>query len=232
MNFEVQLQQFSGPLQLLLEIIEKEELPITDVSLAKVTEDYLAHVNTHEVPTEELADFLIVATKLLYLKSKAIMPLPNLEEEEEESTLAQQLKMYQEFVRASRHIEALFGGSNKMFGREKVKFVRTEEFRAPESLTSSVLRDMFSGLLKRLEPFFTLQEASLKRVVSVQQRIRQMQDALLQRSRMTFKEVIKGAGSKVDVVVSFLALLELIKQRSVSAIQSDAFQDITIVHAK
>ncbi|NBS41929.1 hypothetical protein EBS80_04725 [bacterium] len=65
MSYEVALDQFSGPLQLLLELIEAEKLPITEVSLGKVTDDYLKHLNSHEVPAEELADFLVVATRLL-----------------------------------------------------------------------------------------------------------------------------------------------------------------------
>lgn len=232
MTFEVRLQQFSGPLQLLLDFIEKEEVPITDVSLATITEDYLNHVNSNEVPTEELADFLIVATKLLYIKSKAILPLPDLDEEEEESTLALQLKMYKEFVDASKHIEKLFESSNTMFAREKTLVVKPREFVAPKGVTGSVLSKAFKSLLKRLEPFFALQAASIKRVVSVQEKIRQMQDAILERSRMTFKEVVKGAGSKVDIVVSFLALLELVKLKVVSTVQQDTFKDIEIVHVK
>lgn len=102
----------------------------------------------------------------------------------------------------------------------------------PSSVTPSALQAAFAHLLKRLEPFFSLQEASLKRVVSVQERIKQMQAAILERSRLSFREVVKGAQSKVDVVVSFLALLELVKQRVVRVAQSESFEDIEIVHAK
>ena len=81
MSFEIAQAKFSGPLQLLLELIEKEELPITEVSLAQVTDGFLSYLDQTKVPTEELADFLVVATKLLYLKSRAI--LPNLPPDEE-----------------------------------------------------------------------------------------------------------------------------------------------------
>src|SRR3989339_270893 len=95
-EFEVSLEKYSGPLQLLLELIQKEELPITEVSLARVTEDYLNYMSQHEVPTEELADFLVIASRLLLIKSRAILPQPE-EEQEEESSLALQLRLYKLF---------------------------------------------------------------------------------------------------------------------------------------
>ena len=86
--------------------------------------------------------------------------------------------------------------------------------------------------MKRLEPFFALERAALERVVSVQERIGQIREAILERSRMTFRDVVRGAKSKVDVVVSFLALLELVKQRLVSVVQGDSFSDIEIKHVE
>ena len=92
------------------------------------------------------------------------------------------------------------------------------------------MHEAFIRLLKRLEPFFTLQKASLERIVSVQERIAHIREAILERSRLTFSDVIRGAKSKVDVVVSFLALLELVKGRVVHAVQGGRFDDITITH--
>ena len=75
MAFEVRLEKFDGPLHVLLELIQAQELPITEISLAQVTEGYLRYIETQEVPPSELADFLIVATKLLLIKSQAILPV-------------------------------------------------------------------------------------------------------------------------------------------------------------
>lgn len=231
MSFAVSLDKFSGPLQLLLEIIEREELPITEVSLAKVADDYLRYVNEQDVPAEELADFLLIATKLLLLKSRAILPQLAIEEEVDGNALALQLKMYKEFVEASKGIEALWNAPANMFARERGRQAVAVSFMPPEGITAQTLCDAFHSLMKRLEPFFALRQAAMARVVSVQERIREIHRAILERARLTFRDVSAGAASKVDVVVSFLALLELVKQRVVNVAQSDAFADITIARA-
>ena len=230
MTFEVSLQKFSGPLQLLLDLIEQEELPITEVSLAKVTEDYLKHIEEHSVPPEELADFLIVATRLLLIKSKAILPSLVLEEEDEGTDLALQLKMYKEFVEASENIQNLYEASQEMFGRVRVSIPKAQGFFPPENVTQAIMHETFIKILKRLEPFFALQNAALERAISVKERISEIRDVILQRSKMLFTDIVKGSKTKVDVVVSFLALLELVKQNVVDAVQGDAFNDIQIKH--
>lgn len=227
-TFEIKLEQFSGPLQLLLELIEQEKLPITDVSLAKVTEAYLAHVDSREVPPDELADFLVVATRLLLIKSRAILPQLQLEDEEDGTNLADQLRMYKRFADAAVVVESMFRSGRVMFARERAAVVRSRGFSPPPSVTPAVLVEAFRSLLKRLEPFFALKRASLDRVVSVQERMTQLRDAIVERSRLVFRDMVGGATSRVDVVVSFLALLELMKQRVVTAVQGDAFHDIVI----
>lgn len=232
MSFAIAQAKFSGPLQLLLELIEQEELPITEVSLAQVTDDFLAYLDRTKVPTEELADFLVVATKLLYLKSRAILPNLPPDETVDASSLALQLRMYQEFVAAAAKIEALFASPVYLFAREKVALPPAPAFSPPPEVTPFSLQESFARLLKRLEPFFLLRQESIKRVVSVTQRIEEIRGAIVARAELTFREVVRGAKSKVDVVVSFLALLELVKQKIVRVMQKDRLQDITITRAE
>lgn len=227
MAFEVKLETFDGPLHVLLEIIQAQELPITEVSLARVTEAYLEYMNRHEVPPEELADFLVVATKLLLLKSQAILPV-EVELEEDPSTLALQLRLYKEFVDASRVIEQRFDSGEAAFARAVADVVRVDAGEVVTTLRLGDLREAFAGLLKRIEPFFKLQTAAMERVVSVKERLREIHDAILSATKMTFRQIAQGGKSKVDVLVSFLALLELVKQRAVSVIQAGAFEEIEI----
>ena len=203
-------------------------MPITEVSLAGVTEKYLEYMNTHEVPPAELADFLVVATKLLLLKSQAILPIEIETEEEDPSTLALQLRLYKEFVDASRTLEERFDGVLWSFERANPDVVKLEVGEVVTHLRGEDLRESFSGLLKRLEPFFKLQTAAMERVVSVKERLREIHDAILSRTKMTFRQIAEGGKSKVDVVVSFLALLELVKQRAVQVVQSGVFDEIEI----
>ncbi len=228
MPFEVKLQQFAGPLQLLLGLIEREELPITEVALSDVTEAYLKHLERADVPTEELADFLVVATKLLLIKSRVLLPNLEPEEGEDAGALTGQLRLYQAFVNASRMIEERFALGPRMFARPKAAIVPIREFLPPEDLTAQMLREAFQQVLRKLEPFFALRQASLERVISVQERMEEIRSSIFEKSRLTFQEMVSGSKRKVDVVVSFLALLELVKQRAVHVVQSKSFHDIVI----
>lgn len=227
MAFEVKLEKFDGPLHLLLELIQNEKLPITEVSLSKVADGYVTYIHEHEVPTSELADFLLMATRLLLLKSQAILPV-DAEPEEDPSTLALQLRLYQEFVEASKKLETLFDGPLRSFEREQADVVKPKRVEIPKGFGMLDLHSAFAGLLDRLEPFFRLQHAAIERVVSVKERLCEIHDAILSKSRLTFSQIAGVGKSRVDVVVSFLALLELIKQHVVSVVQKDTFRDIEI----
>ena len=106
--------------------------------------------------------------------------------------------------------------------------MRLELAEVVTNLSKNDLHDAFAGLLKRLEPFFRLQTAALERVISVKERLREIHDAILSRTKMTFRQIAQAGKSKVDVVVSFLALLELVKQRAVQVVQSGVFDEIEI----
>ncbi|MEK7665338.1 MAG: ScpA family protein [Patescibacteria group bacterium] len=227
MSFEAKLDAFSGPLQILLELIENKELEITNVSLAKVTDDYLVYLEKQDVPSEELADFLTIAARLILIKSHAL--LPEIKLEEDADALASQLKLYKEFVTAAEHLERIYGEGRISFARGRTPAV-TEEiiFAPPSNVSIQSLQIAFLYLMKRLEPFFALRQVSMQKVVSVQERIKHIHEALKARAMMTFRDITAGAQSKLDVVVSFLALLELTKQRLVKVVQGVAFGEIEL----
>lgn len=234
MAFAVAQGTFEGPLGLLLELIEKAELQITDVSLAKVAEDYLAYIDSHEVPPAEMADFLLVATRLIYLKSRELLPfLQTPDEDASAERLKDQLRIYREYAQAAERLQKLYGGQ-LLVPRPFVVRVRdtTPQFAPASNVTMQALNESFKGMLKRLQPFFALQETSMERTKSVEERLREMTEALRTRASMSFHEVVRGAGSKMEVVVSFLALLELLRRRVVVARQSDSFGEIELEHAQ
>jgi len=227
MSFEVALEQFSGPFELLLQLIEQEELSITDVSLSRVTESFLQHIDKTEATGDELADFLLVATKLLLIKSRILLPVKDAEEEDT-SNLALQLKMYKEFAELSKHIEKQFNANVELFPREKADVIVQTELVIPDGLSVIAMEISFSKLLKHLEPFFKLQHVAMERVMSVKERLQEIREAIMERARFSFREILGSGHTKVDVVISFLALLELVKQRVVNVVQSDSFSDIDI----
>ena len=233
MSFSVEHPTFSGPLGLLLELLDAEKLEIKDVSLAHIADQYLAYLDTNEVPHDALADFLLIAARLIYLKSRALMPYLHIKEEDEQAaSLEDQLRAYRLFMEAATRLEALYGSDAKMFVRpvptRSIPLPRGNEgVKMPSNVTVGILRESFGWILKRLEPFFALQQTSMERIKSVEERLTELTDAIKTRASMGFRDVIAGAKNKAEVVVSFLALLELVRRQIVRASQSHS-QDILI----
>lgn len=228
MAYLVKLEHFEGPLDLLLQLIEREELSITEVSLAKITDDYLTIVRSaKEIQPDELADFLVVAAKLILIKSQALLPGLEIEAEEGPS-LADQLKLYKEFLEASRGLESRIREKHFMFGRKKPLIERVPEFLPPPRLAGEALAHTFRLVLKSLEPLLRLPKAAIERAISIQEKIARIRTMILDRVAVKFGEVMKEAKSRTEVIVSFLALLELVKQRAIEAKQDSLFHEITL----
>ena len=228
MSFHVDQESYSGPLALLLELIEERRLEITKVNLAQVADTFLAHLQANPVPEDEMADFLVVAARLIYLKSKELLPYLQFADEEDEATrLEDRLRAYKEFVEAAKRLEARWGVS-VLFVRPMARVDRRGEFRPAKNITAQALRESFRLLVRRLEPFFALNEQKMTRTVSVEERMRSLKDALLARAKLTFKEATHGAEHPAEVVVTFLALLEMLRRREITVNQAEPFQDIAI----
>lgn len=225
MSFTIQQQQFSGPLALLLDVLDKKELAITEVHLAEIANDYLTYIQQSDVAPEELADFLVIASRLIYLKSRELMPYLRIDEEEEGVPLEDQLRLYRLFADAAKEVANQFHKEERAFApkiiRWKKQKVAEAQFLPAKNITSMELANQFHAILKRLEPFFALQEASVVRVKSVEQRIEELHQAIQRRAQFGFRDVVRGAKNKAEVVVSFLALLELVRQHVIVARQGD-----------
>lgn len=227
--YKIELEQFQGPLPLLLQLIEKEELDITEVSLASITEQYLAYVEqAQDLPTGDLADFLVVASKLLLIKSKLLLPSLQLDDEEA-GDLEKQLKIYRIYYDASKHIHKVIGKKKFSYFRE-VSRVRSQEpiFNPPEGITTKNLRNYFREVLDRIEPIVRLPQEMIKKTVSIQEKISQIENTISTEVRLNFKTLLTQSKNKTEVIVTFLALLELVKQRSVRVMQENVFEEIYI----
>jgi len=229
MSYAVKLTQFEGPLHLLLELIEAEKLDISQVSLAAVTDGYLHHLEQdHDIPPEELTDFLVVASKLLLIKSKLLLPYLFLHEDEQVDDLEAQLKIYKEYLEASKVVEGMIAKRRFMFVHDRLPPIEVG-FAPPRSLSTDQMAELFSAVIRRLEPFVQIRpEASIEKTVSIHEKIKQIGSLLSRATRTGFKEILASAQSRTEIVVSFLALLELVKQRSVVVRQDSQFNDIVI----
>lgn len=224
---QVRLQQFEGPLDLLLQLIEQNRLDISTVSLAEVTEQYLGTLQDVErLHPDELADFLVVAAKLLLIKSRILLPHLDVPEDEGFS-LEDQLKLYQTFVEASVLIRRLYRRKRVMYGREHPATLEPL-FAPPQRIGAATLHDVFENVLQKLEPIAALSETTIARTISLQAKIESIRQLIFEQSAVNFRELLEHAKSRMDVIVTFLALLELVKQRTAVVVQSENFADITI----
>src|SRR3989339_144707 len=228
----ITLEQFSGPLDLLLKMIEEEKLDITEISLAKVADQYIVYIEQNAaIDPDEVADFLVIAARLLLIKSKTLLPyLVRDDDEEEIQDFAQQLKIYKDFVEAAKRIEELFNRGAVMHSRDMLKLSEDEHlFYPPPNVSLGVLQANFVEIAERLRPAPILAEESIVKAVSIEERIADIKQALQKFEQLSFYKFIEKNTTRIDVIVSFIALLELVKQRGVSAEQRALFGDINIL---
>lgn len=232
--YRIQLERFEGPLDLLLQLIEKEELNISDVSLGHVTEQYLAYIDSQtDMPPEEVADFLVVAAKLILIKSRLLLPeLFGPEEDDVAEDLTRQLAMYRLYVDAGVHLSAAFRSPKTCYARERLPRSDVVQFSPPPSLTAQQLMAVYRALLVELEAFVRPAPELITRAISLKERIGTLRALFAQGSEVNFQQVLGSAKNRMDVIVSFLALLELVKQRFVSAHQDHHGSSIVVSKAE
>ncbi|MDP2736435.1 MAG: segregation/condensation protein A [bacterium] len=230
MNFKI--DKFEGPLGLLLQLIESQELDITEISLAKIADQYIEYIRgLKAIAPEELADFLVVAAKLLLIKSRALLPFLKGEEEEEIQEFEYQLRMYKEFLEAAKKIESLIGKKRFSFAREfnrQAFLANAHLFSPPKNLKAADLLNVFNEIIKNIRPIELLEEKNLEQIVNIEDKILAIQQILLEKIKVSFNHILANAKNKTEVIVSFLALLELIKQRDITVAQIDMFGEIEI----
>ncbi len=231
MPFAVRLAAFEGPLDLLLQLVESAKLQITDVSLIEVTEPFLQHLEAHraEIPTEELADFLVVAAKLVYLKSKALLPTlfdPALEEGPD---LASQLRAYQGFANAAKQFAAQLRTGVGSYSRAKAMTPPLDmQTSLPASCTTDVLRATYLAIIKRLQPIVHLPKVAIERVVTIEEKMSSLVLRVKSAMRVSFHRFLAESETRMEAVVSFLALLELLHRHEIKIEQQELFSDIHV----
>lgn len=233
-GYQISTEVYSGPLDLLLQLIEKAELDITRLALAQVTDQYLEYL--HELKEQNAAEvsaFLVIAARLLQIKSAALLPRPvstgqPLEEDPGEA-LAQQLILYKRFKELSRFLE-----QREIAGlRTYLRLDSSPRVQLPPKLDISELtleelvsaaRDIFGGQ-GNLPPLS--QVVSIPRI-TIRQKIDTIIEHLRSTGSVTFYKLITTSGNRLEIVVTFLAMLELIKRRIVAANQNTLFGEIEL----
>ena len=233
-EFALQLPVFRGPLELLLHLIEREELDITEVSLVAVTEQYLGHLGRRvHVDLGAIAAFISVGARLLLLKSRALLPRDEDEqaadedEERDPEALLEALHEYRRYRAAAEHLRDLEDEHRTAYRRE-VAPPQAPPGPGLEGVTSQMLFTLFREVMERL-PAEELTPELARDPIRLADRVQRLVTRLEGGRPVRFRDVIVGASSRVVVIVDFLAVLELMRSGYVEARQADLFGEIELV---
>ncbi len=229
------LDEFEGPLDLLLHLISKNKLSIVDVALAKITDQYFEYINTwQEENIDFSSEFLVIASELLYIKSKFLLPKHDEEEgntEDPEKDLLMRLKEYKLFKKTAEKIKDRQFESKYIFFRlaEPIKFKAKPMKEMPKDKLLTSLFNLAERKALMLPPSKeNLKDVVVKKPTSIFAKVKDILRTIKKKTKLKYKEIFKG--TKSDRVASFLALLELIK---LSRVKFDGEgEDITISGVK
>jgi len=229
-NFTIHTEAYQGPFELVLDLIEARKLLVNDLTLASITEDYIQHVRAQETfPVEETANFIQIAATLLLIKSKSLIPDLTLSEEESADIedLKQRLEAYERAREAARELARLYGKTVMAPVGERLP---EPVFAPSRDLSTTALVEALARVLAAREAIEQLPEARVKPLVTIEEMMDRLAKRVQSAMTLSFKEFSSGVKEKVEVIVSFLALLELVKQGAVAAEQYEAHGDIRISH--
>jgi len=233
-EYQVKTHIFEGPLDTLLSLIEKRKLFINDISLSQVADDYIAYIKQREnvadnFPIADSAHFILIASTLVLIKSKSLLPNLTLTEEEEHSIedLEARLTEYQKYKALSVHLRERFGIHTEYLrlpSKEKVIV-----FAPDKNTTISCLYETISSLILEIPKIEFVPKAVVQKVISLEEMMEDLRERITASLKMSFKDFAKvDKAEKVSVIVSFLAMLELVKQGIISVRQDHDFHDIEI----
>jgi len=230
MSYELTLQNFSGPLAKLLELIEERKLEITTISLAEVTADFLRYVQgLTDVHPRVLADFVLVAGRLILVKSKSLLPSLEFTEEEEESIkdLEERLKLYREFKNAQNYLRNFITQGEHSLSRSL--FLNLPPiFSLTQPLSGDDMLRALAATLSDLERT-THESQSLKfTLVSVEEKIKEITERITRELRSNFSSLSEDK-SREEIIALFLAILTLFKDNIIKIEQEDSDADIHII---
>ena len=229
-EFKVKIGMFEGPLDLLLNLIEERKLHINDVSLAAVTDEYINYVKSlSELPVAQTANFILVASTLLLIKSKSLLPVLDLTPEEQGSIddLERRLKLHKLFKDLSRVVKEQFG-LVALFPKTPSKEVEPI-FSPDKTMTLPALGQSIRAVLAALPQKTFLPKAAVEKIMTLEQMIDRLSTRISSALKTSFRDFAGiGKAKKVEVILSFLAILELVKRGAISVTQNEHFEDIAI----
>ncbi len=237
MSYKIKLDIFEGPLDLLLYLVKKDHLNIYDIPIAQVTQQYLAYLELMKLLDLNIAgEFLVMAATLMQIKSKMLLPAePNQQIEEEEDPrqeLVKRLLEYEKFKEIAENLRDRETGQQEVFKRPKTDTPDTANVETEIYFEASIF-DLISAFSKALEnvPKEVFYEV-IKDEFTVEEKIHQVLHLLLVKPTLAISELFSSAKNKIEIVVNFLAILELIRMKEIVVFQKEQFQEIQISRNK
>lgn len=243
MAISIKLEVFEGPLDLLLHLIEKNKIDIYDIPIVTVTEQYLAYIKQME--TEDMnvmSEFLVMAATLLDIKCRMLLPKEVNEEGEEEdprAELVQKLLEYKMYKYMSFELRDRQVDAAKTWYKSPMLPKEVEDYRYPidyEELLGDVnltkLHEIFKSVMRRqedkIDPIRSQFGKIEKDEINLEEKQGYIEEFVKNHKRFSFRRLLEKQGSKMEVIVTFLAVLEMMKQGMISIEQDEAFSDIVI----
>lgn len=236
LDYTVQLPEFEGPLDLLLRLIEREELDITTIALAKVADAYLAHVRSLDMPDPaSLSAFLVIAAKLLLIKSRALLPRPVVAKAGEElvdeaEELARQLREYQRYKQAAQILRQREEQGHHSYMRASAPPMPVI---TPQTNTIKLsVSDLITAVQRRVQLLLPLEAPPLPlpapKIITVPEMASRIEQKLQHRQWFSFEDLLSFDVQRVEIVVALWATLELLKRRAIVVEQEELFGPIMI----
>ncbi len=231
MPYTIKTDSYEGPFEVLLDLIEARKLLVNDLALSSITEDFIQHVRTQEAfPVEETANFIQIAATLILIKSKSLIPELALTEDENADVedLKRRLAAYEKVRDAARELSRIFGRAVMVPAGERAPEV---VFAPARDMSAATLAEALARVLAAHEEVEALPEARVKPLITIEEMMDRLAERVESAMTLSFKDFAGSQKEKVEVIVSFLALLELVKQGAVAAEQFDTYGDIRISHS-
>jgi segregation and condensation protein A len=233
-SYSIKTEAFEGPFALLLDLVEKRKLFINDVSLAGVTEDYIKYINTQgNIEPGHISSFIVVAATLILIKSKSLLPNLDLTNDEEGDihTLEERLRLFELFSRLSLHIKSDFG--KRIIFPPNERKADTVVFLPDDHITRESMMTFAKGAIGAMPKKEVLQEVEVKKVISIEEMIDKLTERIQNSlNKMNFRDMTSRSTAtkeeKLVVIVGFLAMLELVRQGILNAIQNGDKEEIYI----
>ncbi len=226
-KFKISVREFEGPIDLLLQLIEKKKLHISEVALADVAESFINHMQNNQANISKgmMADFIYVASTLMLIKSIALLPTIETTPEEMASIeeLEKRLAEYQKIKELSVHIGERFG-KQMMFSPERR--IAKPVFTPTTEITIANFIQTIKDVLSRINVVEVMPQVIVKKVISLSEVMSDLTTRVQSALRMSFKQFVGNQEERVNVIVSFLGMLELVKQGMIDVTQERHFEDI------